>query len=66
MRVLPTQLSEKISSLGGLWQAGVADGRIRVMNQSAGHSSLDALNQRIKQQLDPFNLLKGHDHEHAA
>ncbi|HEY2961518.1 MAG TPA: FAD-binding oxidoreductase, partial [Pyrinomonadaceae bacterium] len=65
MRVLPTQLAEKIRSLNGLWQAGLADGRIR-MNQSPGQTSRDALSQRVKQQLDPFNLFRGHGHEHAA
>ena len=65
-RVLPTELSEKIRSLGGLWQVGVADGRIRVMNQPPAYTLRDALSQRVKQQLDPFNLLRGQDHEHAA
>lgn len=65
-RVLPTQLSEKIGSIRGLWQVGVADGRIRVMNQPPSYVTRDALSQRVKQQLDPFNLLRGHDHEHAA
>lgn len=65
-RVLPTQLSESIHSIRGLWQVGVADGRIRVMNQPANAVSRNALSQRVKQQLDPFNLLRGHDHEHAA
>ena len=65
-RVLPTQLAEKIRSLSGLWQVGVADGRIRTMNQPAPAASRDRLSERVKQQLDPFNLLRGHDHEHAA
>jgi glycolate oxidase subunit GlcD len=65
-RVLPTQLSEQIHSIRGLWQVGVADGRIRVMNQSPSYAAPNALSQRVKQQLDPFNLLRGHDHEHAA
>jgi FAD/FMN-containing dehydrogenase len=65
-RVPPTQLGEKIRVIRGLWQVGLADGRIRVMNQSSSHTSLDPLSQRVKQQLDPFNLLRGHDHEHAA
>lgn len=67
-RVLPTRLTESISSLDheGLWQMGIADGRVRVFDVAANHRSLDSLSQRIKQQLDPFNLLRGHDHEHAA
>ena len=65
-RVLPTQLSEELRSLRGIWQVGVADGRIRVMNQPPNAASRSALSQRVKQQLDPFNLLRGHDHEHAA
>ena len=65
-RVLPTQLREKIRVIGGLWQAGLADGRIRLMNHPPDHTSVDPLSQRVKQQLDPFNLLRGHDHEHAA
>ena len=65
--VLPTKLAETISSLRGLWQAGVADGRVRLMNQTPpSRSPLNALSQRVKQQLDPFNLFRGHDHEHAA
>ena len=65
-QVLPTQLSESIHSIRGLWQVGVADGRIRVMNQPPSIAAGNALSQRVKQQLDPFNLLRGHDHEHAA
>ena len=56
--VLPTQLGERIRVIAGLWQAGVADGRIRLMNHAPGHTSLDPLSQRVKQQLDPFNLLR--------
>jgi FAD/FMN-containing dehydrogenase len=59
-RVLPTQVAEKISALRGPWHAGLADGRIRVMGQQLPSTSLDPLSQRIKQQLDPFNLLRGH------
>jgi FAD/FMN-containing dehydrogenase len=68
MHVLPSKLAGSLSSIpaGALWQAGVADGRLRTFNEPARHRSLDALSQRIKQQLDPFNLFKGHDHEHAA
>jgi D-lactate dehydrogenase (cytochrome) len=65
-RVLPTNLVEKARSLGGLWQAGVADGRVTIMNQPPPHASLTPLAQRVKQQLDPFNLLRGHDDEHAV
>ena len=73
-RVLPARLKESLSSVrDSLWQAGVADGRVRVMDWSSPQSpfdssrpALDPLSQRIKQQLDPFNLLRGHDHEHAA
>ena len=65
-RVLPTQVAEKLRVLDSLWQAGIADGRIRVMNQQSPAASLDPLSQRIKQQLDPSNLFRGHDHEYAA
>jgi FAD/FMN-containing dehydrogenase len=67
-RVLPTKLDDAIRSIpGSLWHAGVADGRLRTMGQPPpNHGALDPLSQRIKQQLDPFNLLRGHDHEHAA
>jgi FAD/FMN-containing dehydrogenase len=67
-RVLPTKLDNAIRSMpGSLWHAGVADGRLRTMGQPPpNHGPLDPLSQRIKQQLDPFNLLRGHDHEHAA
>jgi glycolate oxidase subunit GlcD len=62
--VLPTQLGDEIRVIRGLWHAGLGDGRIRVMNHPSGQKSLDPLSQRIKQQLDPFNLLRGHDDEH--
>jgi D-lactate dehydrogenase (cytochrome) len=67
-RMLPTGLADSIASLKpeALWQAGVGDGRLRQFNVAASPRSLDALSQRIKHQLDPFNLLRGHDHEHAA
>jgi glycolate oxidase subunit GlcD len=66
-RVLPTKLEESIRSIrGSLWQTGVADGRIRIMNQAAGRAPLDFLSQRVKQQLDPLNLFRGHNNEHAA
>lgn len=67
-RVLPTRVAEAVNSLrlDSLWQAGVADGRVRTFNKTANGISLDPLSQRIKQQLDPINLLRGHDHEHAA
>ena len=65
--VLPTKLEESISSLRtSLWQAGVGDGRIRTMNSAPPPAPLDPLSQRVKKQLDPFNLFRGHDHEHAA
>ncbi|HXQ69684.1 MAG TPA: FAD-linked oxidase C-terminal domain-containing protein [Pyrinomonadaceae bacterium] len=66
--VLPTQLADSISSIRdeSLWQAGVADGRIRIMNRPPEHTSPDRLGQRVKQQLDPFNLFRGHEHEHGA
>jgi FAD/FMN-containing dehydrogenase len=66
-RVLPTKVAGSINSIRSdvLWQAGVADGRLR-LRTPLGHTSRDPLSQRIKQQLDPFNLLRGHDHEHAA
>jgi glycolate oxidase subunit GlcD len=67
-RVLPTSLAGEISSFDreGLWQVGVGDGRVRIMKQPAGQTSRTPLEQRVKQQLDPFNLFRGHDHEHAA
>jgi FAD/FMN-containing dehydrogenase len=68
-RVLPTKVRDYISSMSsdGLWQAGLADGRVRTMNAPApNHRPLDSLSQRVKQQLDPLNLLRGHDDEHAA
>ncbi len=67
-RVLPSTLAEAIRSIrsDSLWQAGVADGRIRIMKNPTGHTTRDPLSQRVKQQLDPANLFKGHDHEHAA
>jgi FAD/FMN-containing dehydrogenase len=67
-RVLPAQLADSISSIRteSLWQAGVADGRIRIMNRPPDHTAPDRLSQRVKQQLDPFNLFRGHEHEHAA
>lgn len=68
IRVLPTRLAESILPLDAeaLWQAGVADGRLRTFNVAGRRPSLDPLSQRIKQQLDPLNLFRGHDHEHAA
>ena len=68
-RVLPTQLADSIRSLDNqsLWQAGLADGRIRLFNQSAPKSDpSNLLNQRIKQQLVPLNLFRGHQDEHAS
>jgi D-lactate dehydrogenase (cytochrome) len=67
-RVLPSDLWNTIRSFdgGALWQVGIADGRIRIMNHPPDRLSLDPLSQRVKQQLDPFNLFRGHDHEHAA
>lgn len=68
-RVLPTKVAEAISSFDreALWQAGLGDGRIRTADQVARNTKpINALGQRIKQQLDPFNLFRGHEHEHAA
>ena len=66
VRVLPSNLENSLRSIRArLWQAGVADGRLRSTDQTP-RRPLDPLSQRIKQQLDPFNLLRGHDHEHAA
>ncbi|HKN82900.1 MAG TPA: FAD-linked oxidase C-terminal domain-containing protein [Pyrinomonadaceae bacterium] len=59
-RVLPAQLAESIRSLNreSLWQAGVADGRIRVLKHVTPRPDApNHLNQRIKQQLDPLNVL---------
>jgi glycolate oxidase subunit GlcD len=66
-RVLPTNLANKINPIrsDALWQAGAADGRLRIYSP-LGHTPPDPLSQRIKQQLDPLNLFRGHDHEHAA
>lgn len=66
--VLPSRLAESISSFSPeeLWQAGVADGRLRRFNLVDRPRSLDPLSQRVKQQLDPFNLFRGHEHEHGA
>ena len=67
-RVLPAKLEESIRGIRGpLWQAGVADGRVRAADWSSRQRpAFDSLSQRVKQQLDPFNLLRGHDHEYAA
>src|SRR5205085_500621 len=59
-RVLPAQVAESIRSLDreGLWQAGVADGRVRMLEQATPkHDAPNHLNKRIKQQLDPLNVL---------
>jgi D-lactate dehydrogenase (cytochrome) len=66
--LLPSTLASAISSFPAeaLWHAGIADGRLRTFNSSTTRKLLDPLSQRIKQQLDPFNLMRGHDHEHAA
>ncbi|HKV34038.1 MAG TPA: FAD-linked oxidase C-terminal domain-containing protein, partial [Pyrinomonadaceae bacterium] len=68
-RVLPTKVAEAISSFDreALWQAGLGDGRIRTADQAAPNAKrINALGQHIRQQLDPFNLFRGHEHEHAA
>jgi FAD/FMN-containing dehydrogenase len=75
-RVLPTQLGKTISALSAerLWQAGVGDGRIRTAGEPRSNTEaidslsqpINSLSQRVKQQLDPFNLFRGPDHEHAA
>ena len=68
-RVLPSQLGTLISTFdrGALWQVGVGDGRIRTANPVERNTEpMNPLSQRIKQQLDPFNLFRGHDHDHAA
>jgi FAD/FMN-containing dehydrogenase len=66
--LLPSTLASAISSFPAeaLWHAGIADGRLRTFNCSTTRKLLDPLSQRIKQQLDPFNLMRGHDHEYAA
>jgi hypothetical protein len=61
-RVLPARLAESMGSLNSqsLWQAGLADGRIRVMNQAVATAGLpNFLDQRVKQQLDPLNSFRG-------
>ena len=67
-RVLPTKLEDYIRSIRSehLWQAGVADGQIRVMKKTFVRTTPDPLSLRVKQQLDPANLFRGHNHEHAA
>jgi FAD/FMN-containing dehydrogenase len=68
-RVLPSQLGTLITTFdrGALWQAGVGDGRIRTAKQVEPNTELiNPVSQRIKQQLDPFNLFRGHDHDHAT
>ena len=68
-RVLPSHLDRLISTFDreALWQVGVGDGRIRTANQvEANTEPINPVSQRIKQQLDPFNLFRGHDHDHAA
>ena len=66
--VLPSKLAEPLSSMpaNSLWQAGVGDGRVQKMNCESERAPLDPLSQRVKQQLDPSNLFRGHGHEHAA
>jgi D-lactate dehydrogenase (cytochrome) len=66
--LLPSTLASATGSFPAeaLWHAGIADGRLRTFNSSTTRKLLDPLSQRIKQQLDPFNLMRGHDHEHAA
>lgn len=67
-RVLPTKLNDVVCSIpsDSLWQAGVADGRIRIMQNPTGTTLRDPLSQRVKQELDPSNLFRGHDHEHTT
>jgi FAD/FMN-containing dehydrogenase len=65
-RVLPTQLADASLDVHSLWQVGVADGRVRTFNDEERYTAPDPLSQRVKQQLDPFNLFRGHDHEHGA
>ncbi|HSK30092.1 MAG TPA: hypothetical protein VLA17_09025, partial [Candidatus Limnocylindria bacterium] len=67
--VPPTKLTDPASAPPWVspWQMGVADGRIRHMRQPFDPTpAADPLSQRVKQQLDPFNLFRGHDHEYAA
>jgi hypothetical protein len=68
-RVLPAKLAESIPGHSFTeWQAGIADGRIRIMNHAAPQAvgPANPLDQRVKQQLDPFNLLRGHEDEHDS
>jgi glycolate oxidase subunit GlcD len=67
-RVLPTKVEDffRTTRSDSLWQVGVADGRIRVMNHRTSRTLLNPLGQRVKQKLDPFNLFRGHDHAHAS
>jgi len=60
-RVLPAKLANFMDSVrdNSLWQAGVADGRVRVLNMAPAPRVADFLTQRIKQQLDPQNLFRG-------
>ena len=64
--VLPATLVNIALDTDSLWQVGVADGRVRTFKHVKPNTSRDALSQRVKQQLDPFNLFRGHDYEHAA
>lgn len=67
-RMLPSRLGESIRSLRepSMWQAGVADGRLRVFNEVPPAVPLNFLNQRVKQQLDPLNLFRGYRDEYAS
>ncbi len=62
--VLPTQLAaflKDIDRAGAVWQAGTADGRVRMLDNDDHKTNpcpLDSLMQRVKQQLDPSNLFR--------
>ena len=61
--VLPTNLGallKKIDVAGAVWQAGAADGRVRVLDDVNENEKIipDSLMQRVKQQLDPSNLFR--------
>ncbi|MFN2407704.1 MAG: FAD-binding oxidoreductase [Pyrinomonadaceae bacterium] len=64
--VLPTKLADTSLDSHSLWQVGVADGRVRTFKHVQPNTSLDPLSQRVKHNLDPLNLFRGHDYEHAA
>ncbi|HVF21456.1 MAG TPA: FAD-linked oxidase C-terminal domain-containing protein, partial [Pyrinomonadaceae bacterium] len=64
--VLPTKLVHTSLDSDSLWQVGVADGQVRTFKHGRPNTSPDPLSQRVKHNLDPLNLFRGYDYEHAA